>query len=125
MCDDRIKWQKGGGVIQAPTEEERNKLRGIAATRVQATALICAVVPGLLVVSRFISNDTLKLFVAMSAVVIGLAALIYMAFCLRCPRCKGWIAIPKCPSCGIALDRPDNSRVQMSQQDQPDKGDGK
>jgi hypothetical protein len=49
---------------------------------------------------------------AVSAIVsVGLAlgmvaTLAYQACFLRCPRCSGWIVVPKCPGCGLKLDEP-------------------
>jgi hypothetical protein len=29
---------------------------------------------------------------------------VYLTCFQRCPRCAGWIVIPKCPTCGLKLD---------------------
>jgi hypothetical protein len=45
----------------------------------------------------------LSIFLAASAALVALAVIIHISFCLRCPRCSGWIAMPKCPACGLKL----------------------
>lgn len=89
----------------APTDDERRKLKAIQAIRQRAVLVIVALVPFLLVVSRFTPNVIIKMTLAVGAVAAGLGILLYLSFGLRCPRCRGWISMPKCPSCGLALER--------------------
>ena len=92
---------------QGPTTRERLVLERIA--KIPERSLIVAVAVGALVLSlRALPEQyaTLSSIAAVVAVLVGLTFFIYQACFLRCPRCSGWIAVPKCPSCGLKLDRP-------------------
>lgn len=92
---------------QGPTTQERLVLERIA--RIPTRSLIAAgAVVGLVLCLRALPEQyaAFSSFAAVVAVLIGLAFFVYQACFLRCPRCSGWIAVPKCPSCGLKLDGP-------------------
>ncbi len=94
---------------RAPTEDELKQLQLVDRTRKQAVAVVFVLLFLLLPISRLSGHEAMRMFLAASAVVIMLATLVYVSFCMRCPRCSGWIAIPKCPACGLKLEKSANS----------------
>jgi uncharacterized membrane protein HdeD (DUF308 family) len=88
-----------------PTEDELRKLRSIETTRKQVVLLVTAGIPLLFLISWFIQHETASIVLAVIALLISLSGVVYISFLLRCPRCKGWISMPKCPACGLALDK--------------------
>ena len=96
---------------QAPTAQERAALERIKAIQTRSPLVVLAMV-GLTLSLQLLPER----YAAVSAVVsIGLAfgivaMFVYRACFLRCPRCSGWIAIPKCPACGLKLDEPTSHR---------------
>lgn len=88
-----------------PTTEERKALQRIEAFRTRMPLVALSAGLPILALQALPERDaTIVMIVAIPALLCQLAALVYWACCLRCPRCAGWIAIPKCPSCGLALD---------------------
>lgn len=78
-----------------PTDYEKSRLSRIATLRTQLLlAPMCGVVASLVFPPA----------VAWVVVLLGLTPVIYLTCCLRCPRCAGWIVMPKCPSCGLKLE---------------------
>jgi DMSO reductase anchor subunit len=51
-------------------------------------------------------NAAVAAALAIVVFVILFGHMIYLACFLRCPRCSGWIAMPKCPGCGLGLEKP-------------------
>jgi hypothetical protein len=78
-----------------PTAHEKGRLSRIPALRAQGSLVALAGVVAALLLPPLASA------VFLLAV---LGHLVYVTCCLRCPRCSGWIVIPKCPSCGLKLD---------------------
>ncbi len=87
--------------IRAPTAEELKKLELIDRTRKQAVPVALLAGLAALFIGRMQRHEDLKILLMASAVLIMLATVIYVSFCLRCPRCSGWIAIARCPACGL------------------------
>lgn len=89
-----------------PTDEQLRKLQVIeerkkwiaAAMPLSAILMLVA-----LQVSERYGPLQLVLLCVLTLLVIGGG--IYLSFCQRCPRCSGWIVIPKCPSCGLAPEK--------------------
>lgn len=78
-----------------PTAHEKARLNRIATLRTQLLPVwMCGGVASLVFPSA----------VAGVILLAGLTCSIYLTCCLRCPRCAGWIVIPKCPSCGLKLE---------------------
>jgi hypothetical protein len=50
--------------------------------------------------------STVSAIAAVGLALSGIAVMVYQACFLRCPRCSAWIAIPKCPDCGLKVDKP-------------------
>jgi hypothetical protein len=93
---------------QSPTTEERIALKRIAQVPMR-TLLVALAVIGLQVLSRQVLPErysAVSAIVAVGLALAGIAVLVYQACFLRCPRCSAWIAIPKCPDCGLKLDQP-------------------
>lgn len=92
---------------KGPTTQERLVLQRIA--RIPARSMIAAAAVVGLVLSLQTLPEQYAAFASVAAfvaVLVGLAVFVYQACFLRCPRCSGWIAVPKCPSCGLKLDPP-------------------
>ena len=47
--------------------------------------------------------DMLPLILAIALTVGAMGIFVYLTCFQRCPRCAGWIVIPKCPACGLKL----------------------
>lgn len=90
------------------TAGQQAQLERIASRRNSLGMLLGLCTPVFLVLGYFVEKRHSLLGTAISvlAAVIGLGLLVYLSFFLRCPRCSSWIAIPKCPSCGLKLDKP-------------------
>lgn len=90
---------------QGPTTQERMALERIKALPTRSVLVVVAMV-GPMLFHQLLPER----FAAVSAIVsVGLvlglfATLVHQACFLRCPRCAGWIALPKCPACGLKLD---------------------
>lgn len=93
-------------INQEPGNTELRKLEAIAGRRKQQPLIGML---GLMIIAglNFLPESYSWLQVVLQSVVLLalLAQFIYVSFALRCPRCSGWIAIPKCPSCGLKLER--------------------
>jgi hypothetical protein len=96
---------------QSPTNQERIALERIEGLRTQWPLVLFAMW-GLLLPLRFLPERYSGVSaIASVALVLGMVALlVYQACFLRCPRCSGWIVIPKCPGCGLKLDKPASRR---------------
>lgn len=96
---------------RTPTEQERIALQRIEAGRASSLSAIL-VLGGLMLLLQLLRDRADAVSVVVSVVlVLGMGAiLVYRACFLRCPRCSGWIAVPKCPSCGLAFDEPASHR---------------
>ena len=66
--------------------------------------LVTTIMPLLVVVSVIQKRQALGMALAVGALVVVASGVIYISFCLRCPRCSGWIVMPKCPACGLKLE---------------------
>lgn len=98
-----------------PTTQEWLALKRIEG--VPKRSLLVAAMVGALVLSLQALPERYAALSAIASVglaLCGIVALVYQACLLRCPRCSGWIAIPKCPECGLKLERPDNDRPRAS-----------
>ena len=99
---------------QEPTTRERIALEKIAAG--QRRWLLAGPAGAALIFSLRLLPERyadVSAYVAVGLVLGMVAIFVYRACMLRCPRCSGWIAIPKCPACGLKLDEPashDDSR---------------
>jgi hypothetical protein len=51
------------------------------------------------------SYDVLSAILATSLFLGVIAILVHLTCFQRCPRCVGWIVIPKCPACGLKLGK--------------------
>ena len=92
-------------IIQGPSTIEKQKLEDIVAKRKQLPLIAMLVL--LIIVSLNLlpeSYSGMQVTLQSAGLLAGLAHLLYVSFALRCPRCSGWIAIPKCPSCGLKLE---------------------
>ncbi len=92
-------------MIRPPTEAEAVKLRRIAVAR----NLLLFVVFGGALLNLLVGRlpDRFETFSLVMSVIVGCAMLgmfIYVTCLQRCPRCEGWVAIAKCPKCGLRLD---------------------
>ena len=96
---------------QGPTTQERIALERIKAIPTRSVLVVLAMV-GLKLSQQLlpVRYAVLGTIVSVGLVLGLLATLVYQACFLRCPRCAGWIAIPKCPACGLELDEPANHR---------------
>jgi hypothetical protein len=90
-------------------EPEVKRLEAIASRRTSlfrvaqiATLLALGAVASRRVIGERYDVLALILGIGLMAGVIGV--LIYLTCFQRCPRCAGWIVIPKCPACGLKLD---------------------
>src|SRR5688572_27133895 len=93
-----------------PTAAEKARLQTIATLRMQLPVVAIVGIGIAIAVSVLIApGSVLPAIIAVTAAVILLGQLIYVSFCLRCPRCSGWIVLPKCPSCGLGLNGSDKS----------------
>jgi hypothetical protein len=95
----------------APTTQERIALERIEASQTRSYLALLMMVG--LILSRQLLPERYAAgsAIASVALVIGMVAmLVYRACFLRCPRCSGWIVIPKCPACGLKLDKPTSHR---------------
>src|SRR5690242_11307641 len=100
--------RRGNAMIGRPaTDSERAKLERINSTRISLVVLMLLCSSSVIILHYAIPDryETLKVFLAIALAVVVLGMLIYLSFCLRCPRCSGWIAIPKCPACGLRLEK--------------------
>jgi hypothetical protein len=77
-----------------PTAHEKARLSRIVTLRTWLP---------LVSLSGCVASLVLPLPVAVPIILAGLAGFVYLTCGLRCPRCSGWIVIPKCPSCGLEL----------------------
>jgi hypothetical protein len=92
-----------------PTEEQLRKIKSIETTRKQVIFLVTAGMPLLFLISWVTRNEAAKMVLAVVALLISMSGVIYVSFLQRCPRCKGWISLPRCPACGLAPDKPAKS----------------
>ena len=90
---------------QGPTAQERVALQRIAGARMRSL-LAVATIGGLVVALQLLPErySAVSAIAAVGLAFGSVAVLVYQACLLRCPRCSGWIAIPKCPGCGLKLD---------------------
>lgn len=95
----------------SPTTQERIALKKIAAVPMRS-ALLAGMVSGLILSLQVLPErySTLATIAAVGLLLSGIAFMVYQACFLRCPRCFAWIAIPKCPDCGLKLDKPTSDR---------------
>jgi hypothetical protein len=91
---------------QHPTEDERLALEKLRAGQTLPLVLggIATPIPVLL---RLVPETYSSVSAVLSVgVVLGIVSLfVYRTCMLRCPRCSGWIVIPKCPACGLKLEK--------------------
>lgn len=95
----------------APTTDERIALERIDAIR-KRSYLVGLAFCGLVVMLQALPErySSVAAVASVALVLCMVAVLAYRACFLRCPRCSGWIAIAKCPGCGLGLDEPRRSR---------------
>jgi hypothetical protein len=95
-----------------PTDRERASLDRVWAWRryiliVPLSALL------LVVTTRMVPDQSPTLQITLVAILFAslVGPVLYVSFCLRCPRCAGWIGLgsPKCLSCGLHTAPPDDS----------------
>jgi hypothetical protein len=100
---------------QTPTPPERVALERIERIQTQWPLIFLGML-GLFVPLRLLPEQHgAATAIASVALMLGMVALlVYRACFLRCPRCSGWIAIPKCPGCGLKLDKPESRRKSAS-----------
>ena len=48
--------------------------------------------------------DALSMILAFGLLLGAIGIFVYLTCFQRCPRCAGWIVIPKCPACGLKLE---------------------
>jgi hypothetical protein len=96
---------------QNPTAQERIALKRIEAVPMRSL-LALVTIGGLVLALRALPErfSTVAAIASVALALTGIAVLIYQACFLRCPRCSAWIAIPKCPDCGLKLDKPASDR---------------
>ena len=94
-----------------PTNPERIALERIEAIRARSPFEALALL-GLFPLLQLLPERHSALAAMLSVVlVLGMVATLVHRTCfLRCPRCSGWIVIPKCPACGLKLDKPGSTR---------------
>ena len=91
---------------QPPTEQERIALERIKSTNglvVIAVLAVSCLYPIVQILPDRLSSVSVGLAVVIVLGAVGLV--VYRACFLRCPRCSGWVAIPKCPACGLKLSQ--------------------
>ena len=103
-------------IISKPTDLERAKLERIATAKKWLPFLVVPLAFSSPIYLLYPNRATTAL--AITVFLLMLAPVLYLSFFLRCPRCAGWIAMPKCPSCGLKLDEPPK-RPQGQAQDLP------
>jgi hypothetical protein len=93
----------------APTEQETKQLEEIEArlklldlSSHVAVLLMLLLVGSLIVAPEQYQTVKTILVVAIALALVG--TLVYRTCFLRCPRCAGWIVLPKCP-CGVKLEK--------------------
>lgn len=100
---------------QAPTAGERKALESIKAAPTRSLLAVASLTGCVwllqVVPERYAAASTI---VAVGLILALLAVLVYQTCCLRCPRCAGWVVIPKCPSCGLKLNEPGAKHHQRS-----------
>jgi hypothetical protein len=92
-------------MIRPPTEAETVKLRRIGVARNLLLVVVFAGSGLNLLMGRL--PDRFETLAVVVSVMVGCAILgmfIYVTCLQRCPRCEGWVAIAKCPKCGLRLD---------------------
>lgn len=60
----------------------------------------------LAIASGRLLGERYDVLAAILTIGLGLGAIgifVYLSCFQRCPRCAGWIVIPKCPACGLKL----------------------
>ena len=87
------------------TDAQQAALERVAARRNSLGILIGVCAPLVFGVNLLIGKRAPRFAVTIDVVILVgiLGMLVYLLFS-RCPRCSGWIAIPKCPSCGLMLE---------------------
>lgn len=88
----------------APTTREEIALKRIEAGLIRSPVAMLMATG--LILSAQLLPDRYAAVTAIVSVGLMVGMLIYRACFLRCPRCAGWIVIPKCPSCGLTLGKP-------------------
>jgi len=97
--------------LQGPTTQERIALERIEAIVARSPWVVIAIMALMLSLQWLPERyAAVSAIVSVGVVLGGVATLVYRACFLRCPRCSGWIAIPKCPACGLKLDEPASHR---------------
>ena len=82
-----------------PTTEERKALEKIDAIGARSPLLGLGLI--LFTASLQLLPEryaTIAAIASVSGALCVIAVFVYRACFLRCPRCSGWVAIPKCPS---------------------------
>lgn len=91
---------------RAPSRQERAKLERVAATPSRVLGAMGAGMLGILLIKALPDEyGAVKAVFIATMLLVVLGALVYQACLQRCPRCSGWIVMPKCPGCGLGLER--------------------
>jgi hypothetical protein len=96
---------------KSPTPQETLALKRIQGVPMRSPLTVLAISALLLSLQSLPERyAAVSAFVSVGLALCVVAVLVYQACFLRCPRCYGWIAIPKCPDCGLRLEEPANPR---------------
>lgn len=100
--------EEHGVTHHAVTARETAELQKIAARRKWLVlGAQCTILLALLAIAsrRALGEryDTLSLLFGSAFLLATIGIFVYLTCFQRCPRCAGWIVIPKCPGCGLKL----------------------
>ena len=92
--------------VQKPTTQERHALKRIEATN-WLSVIVVAALAGLLPAAQFLPERFSSVSAVLSILMVlgAIGVLVYRTCFLRCPRCSGWVAMPKCVACGLTLEK--------------------
>ncbi len=97
MTDPKV---LGCEMARLETIASRQKSLFVGAQIASLLGLVCAIaLPRLLGEGYDVLSATLAIGLFLG--VMGIY--VYLTCFQRCPRCAGWIVIPKCPACGLKL----------------------
>lgn len=89
------------------TEAQQILLQRIQSRRTSLGILAACCAPLFFAVGFFVRerHPMAAMVIEALALAVSFGLILYLATCLRCPRCAGWIAIPQCPACGLKLKK--------------------